>query len=178
MTRGWSALSTRLRLTPVLLIATLAVVAGFSMQTAHAAIEVTLNSRQYDGSTKNLGQMYLDGQGPYNLPYGTRVLAGFHRVRFIPPAGFYFVKWESSGVTTSNEESNPNDVTFPPGNDPTITAVYQRNGLPAYVGGVVLPTNNLTVLAPYLAMIGLVATAAVAAKKRRNWILGHCFLLR
>jgi len=36
------------------------------------------------------------------------------------------------------------------------------------VGGVVLPTNTLTILAPYLAMIGLVATAAIAVKKRRN----------
>jgi len=36
------------------------------------------------------------------------------------------------------------------------------------VGGVVLPTNTLAVLVPYLAVIGLVATATVAVKKRRN----------
>ena len=38
------------------------------------------------------------------------------------------------------------------------------------VGGVVLPTNSLTVLAPYLALVGLVATLpiAYAVKKRRN----------
>jgi hypothetical protein len=36
------------------------------------------------------------------------------------------------------------------------------------VGGVVLPTNSLAVLAPYLAMIGLVATAGVVVKKRRQ----------
>ena len=36
------------------------------------------------------------------------------------------------------------------------------------VGGVVLPTNSFLVLAPYLALIGLVATAGVAVKKRRS----------
>lgn len=37
------------------------------------------------------------------------------------------------------------------------------------VGGVVLPINGVAILAPYLALIGLVAaTAAVAMKKRRN----------
>ncbi|MFH0848828.1 MAG: hypothetical protein V1857_04945 [archaeon] len=38
-----------------------------------------------------------------------------------------------------------------------------------WVGGVITPTNTLTVLAPYLVMIGLVAVAAtVYATKRRN----------
>jgi len=39
------------------------------------------------------------------------------------------------------------------------------------VGGVIVPLNTLSVLAPYLAMIGLVAvatTAAIVVKKRRN----------
>jgi len=49
-----------------------------------------------------------------------------------------------------------------------ITAIYQKIGLRAYVGGVVMPTNIFMILAPYLAVIGLVATAAVAIKKRRN----------
>jgi hypothetical protein len=36
------------------------------------------------------------------------------------------------------------------------------------VGGFVQSTNNLPVLVPYLAVIGLVATAAIALKRRRN----------
>jgi hypothetical protein len=36
------------------------------------------------------------------------------------------------------------------------------------VGGVVLPTNTFVILAPYLAVIGLVATTAVAVRKRRQ----------
>jgi hypothetical protein len=35
------------------------------------------------------------------------------------------------------------------------------------VGGVVLPTNTFLVLTPYLTVIGLVATAAVAIKRKR-----------
>lgn len=35
------------------------------------------------------------------------------------------------------------------------------------VGGVVVPTNILTMLAPYLAVIGLVATAVMAFKRKR-----------
>jgi len=37
-----------------------------------------------------------------------------------------------------------------------------------YLGGVIQPTNPFTVLPSVLALIGLVATAAVAVKKRRN----------
>ena len=39
---------------------------------------------------------------------------------------------------------------------------------PSRVGGVLMPTNTLAVLVPYLTVIGLVATVAVAIKKRRN----------
>jgi hypothetical protein len=36
------------------------------------------------------------------------------------------------------------------------------------VRAIITAMNTLNVLAPYLALIGLVATAAVAVKKRRN----------
>ena len=36
------------------------------------------------------------------------------------------------------------------------------------VGGIIAPTNKFLTLAPYLTLIGLIATAAVAVKKRRN----------
>jgi len=38
----------------------------------------------------------------------------------------------------------------------------------APVDDVLVPTNTLTVLAPYSAVIGLVPPAAIAVKKRRN----------
>jgi hypothetical protein len=62
-----------------------------------------------------------------------------------------------------------------PGTDRWPNAGFQLIGARANqftdydsVGGVVLPTNTFMIFAPYLALIGLVATAAVAVKKRRN----------
>jgi len=177
-------LLTRVRLYPLLFIATLILIvtAGCSMRTANAAVEkdLALRSRQFNGATANLGQMYLDGQGPYNLPHNTRVLSGVHSVRFIPPVGFYCAAIEvatptdvyllfvfkSDPTSSGNLEGGGSwDMSE---DDPTVTAIYQKIGLPAYVGGVVLPTSSLTVFAPYLAVIGVVATVAVAVKKRRN----------
>jgi len=168
-------LLTRVRFAPVLLIATLTsiIVAGSSIRTAHAVIEVNLNSRQYDWSTENLGQMLLDGQGPYNLPYNTRVPGGTHIIRFNPPAGYYFVGWWSYQTQLMPSAVPIYELSEGSSADPTITAIYQKNGLPAYgisVGGVVVPVNKLAVLAPYLALIGLVGvvTAAVAVTRRRK----------
>ena len=163
----------RLRLSHLVLVATLIIVAGSSIRTAHATVDITLNSRQYNGASVNLGQMLLDGQGPYNLPYNTRVPAGNHKIRFIPPAGFYFVVWELDGVVRPFEHTELNLYGSAAGlghpDDPTVTAIYQKIGQSAYVGGVVLSTNTMTVLAPYLAVISLVATVGViAVKKRRN----------
>jgi len=169
----WFTLSTRVRFALVLLMVMLVVVAGFSMRTAKAAPQedVTLSSRQYDGSTSNLGQMYLDGQGPYNLPYNTRVSPGVHKIRFIPPAGFYWVMTEvklETGETIYLPSSGYEETAWPSTTDPTITAIYQKIGLPAYVGGVVLPTNAYAIFAPYLAVIGLIGTAVVSVKKRKS----------
>jgi hypothetical protein len=171
-------LSIRLRFLPFLLVATLIIVAGFSIPTAKAAPpekDLTLNSRQFNGDTINLGQMYLDGQGPYNLPYNTRVSVGTHRIRFIPPAGFYLLGWGTSpdklfaDLTEFAAEKDTEKLLEASKDDPTVTAIYQKIGQPAYVGGVVLPTNTCPILTPYLAMIGLIATtAAVVVKKRRN----------
>jgi hypothetical protein len=117
--------------------------------------------------------MLMDGQGPYNLPYNTRVPAGDHKIRFIPPPGFYFVAWEVDGVYRPFEHTELNLYGSAAGlghpDDPTVTAIYQKIGQSAYVGGVVMPTNTFMILMPYLALIGLVAaTATVAIKKRRS----------
>ncbi|MEE9459422.1 MAG: hypothetical protein V3V84_06660 [Candidatus Bathyarchaeia archaeon] len=54
------------------------------------------------------------------------------------------------------------------GSGPQGVAVYPV--IPAPVGGVVTPVNKLEILAPYLALAGLVAavTAALTIKKRRK----------
>jgi len=52
----------------------------------------------------------------------------------------------------------------------TVQQIAQQTTTTRAVGGVVVPTNTYMTLAPYLAVIGLVATTAgVAIKKRRNW---------
>lgn len=91
---------TRLRPALVLLIVTFVVLVGCSTHVVKATVEMdlTLNSRQFNRASVNLGQMLLDGQGPCNPPYNTRVLAGVHNVRFIAPAGFYVVEWDVDGV--------------------------------------------------------------------------------
>mgnify|MGYP006270229975 CR=1 FL=1 len=167
----WITLSIRLKLLPFLLVVTLIIVAGSSIRTAYANIEITLNSRQYDGATENLGQMLLDGQGPYNLPYGTRVPAGDHKILFIPPAGFYWAALDVDGYRCFWRGSPPlgrpeaEDFSLS-GDDPTITALYNRIGIS--VGGVVVPLNKLAVLSPYLALLGLVGAVTVAVALQRR----------
>lgn len=61
---GCFQLRSRLRLLPFLLAATLIIVAGSSMHVTRAAgaeKDLTLNSRQFNWDTVNLGQVYLDG---------------------------------------------------------------------------------------------------------------------
>jgi len=115
--------------------------------------------------------MYLDGQGPYKLPYNTRVLPGSHKIRFIPAASFYWVGLEvelATGEVIYLPSTGYEETVWITG-DPTITAIYQKIGLPVYVGGVVLSANTYAIFAPYLAVICLVATtAAIALKRRRN----------
>jgi len=94
-------LPSRLRLLLFLLVATLIIVRGSSIHAAKAdgqPVDLILNSRNFNGATVNLSQMFLDDQGSYKLPHSTRVLPGAHRIRFIPPAGFYCVRYEMEGV--------------------------------------------------------------------------------
>ena len=76
-----------------------------------------------------------------------------------------FVRWETSGGVTVNDPTQRITRISITG-DGTLTAVY--NCGPS-VGGVAAPVNPLITLAPYLAVIGLVAVAAtVTVKKRRK----------
>jgi len=52
--------------------------------------------------------------------------------------------------------------------DPYVEYAIGAGASSPSVGGVVLPTNTLTVLAPYFTLIGLVATAMVAVKRIRR----------
>jgi hypothetical protein len=130
----------------------------------------TFQSRQVNGATVNLGAITIDGAPSYTpLPAIAGWVPGSYSLTYIPAAGYYFVKWESSvpWITFSAPNVNPTTVTFPAAaGGGTITVVYQQVGLS--VGGVLLPTNTFMILAPCFVVIGLVATAAVAIKRRRN----------
>ncbi len=75
-----------------------------------------------------------------------------------------FFHWGSAGINNYPRGRLIIQGNFIAGDD----AAFRTYGSTS-VGGVVLPTNSLTVLAPYLAMIGLVAVAGtVYVTKRRR----------
>jgi len=162
----------RERLIAVLLAATLIAVAGCSLLAPKAnaqGFQITIQSRQVNGATVNLGMVSWAGGVPFVLPRTGGVGPGQVQIQYYPAAGYYFVKWESSTtqITFANINMNPTTVTLGTGAaDGIITAVYQQAGLS--VGGVILPANTYMTLVPYLVMIGLVATTAIAIRKRRN----------
>jgi len=126
-------------------------------------------SRQLFGGSENLGLMQLEWIFPQPLPWSPNIAAGTYNLKYLPAAGYFFVRWETiaPAVTFSDPGANPTQVKFAAGAvGGTIVAVYQQTGLS--VGGVLMPTNTSMVLAPYLAAIGLIATtAAIALKKRK-----------
>jgi len=86
-------------------------------------------------------------------------------IEYIPDAGYFFHRWETEGaISVPSPNSNPTSMTVV--SQGVLRAVYGRT--PPSVGGVIMTTNTFTALTPYLTVIGLVATAAVAVKKRRD----------
>jgi len=107
------------------------------------SMEVVVNTYQYGGppkTTYTLTATLLDGG---NVDIALYAMVGTAATERAPDTGFLRITSLSAGA--------PNRFTD-----------YES------VGGVVMPTNTFMALAPYLAMIGLFATAAVAVKKRRN----------
>ena len=178
----------KFRLVSVLLVAALMVVAGSAVLTpkANAAngFMVGFQSKEEGGGSTNLGIISFSGTLRFSLPRAPSLVGGSGVVEYFPAPGYEFVRWESAGLLViavtvggrAGAAAPATPITF---DDPksarttakiegdgVIIAVYQRGR--GYVGGVVLPTNTFMTLAPYLAVVGLVATTAVAIKKRRN----------
>jgi hypothetical protein len=160
----------KFRLVSVFLVAMLMVVAGCSMLVRKASANGAQNnvngdSRQDSGATLNLGSMTVAGFQK-NLPNAWALVgSGSWSLAYTPAPGYYFVKWQVVGPIVI-ADPNAQSTTFTLTGDGTITAIYSNR--PPSVGGVAVPTNTFMILAPYLAMIGLIATAAIAIKKRRN----------
>jgi len=163
----------RVRLVAVLLAAMLIAVAGCSLlapkANANGRVKLTLTSRHETLSfCINLGKIDFRAMPAtvYSLPATVDAPFGEARATFIPPDGCEFVRWEITGEGNKLAEPNSVSTRVDIMSTGTLTAIY-RGGC-CGVGGVVLPTNTYMTLAPYLAVIGLVAAAAVAVKRRRN----------
>ena len=139
---------------------------SISAPTTNAAGFIKFRSKHMNSVSSNIGMIMLDGK-PFPLPIDLNVgNVQEHPISFIlSVAGCEFVMWEvEGGVTVRDPRAQTTMLTA--GGDGTLTAVYK--GICGPVGGAVLPTNTYITLAPYLALIGLIVTAAVAVKKRRN----------
>ena len=156
----------RVRLVAVLLVATLIVLAGCSMLTPKAnAIICNLLSKDAGTYSRNLGKIRI-GDNVFSLPNSFLHPDGYSLEYFLPSTECSFVRWETSGGVTVNDPTQ-RITRINIAGDGTLTAVYSCGRL---VGGVVTSVNPLMALAPYFALIGLVATLpiAYAVKKRRN----------
>ena len=149
------------------------VVAGCSIlapkANANGPVKLMLTSRHESVSgCINLGKIDWTGiDTVYSLPV-TVDASPFviYGATFIPPDGCAFVRWEITGAGNKLEDPNSVKTRVDIRSAGTLTAIY-RGGC-CSVGGVVVPANTYLTLAPYLALIGLIVTAAVAAKKCRN----------
>ena len=156
----------------ILLLATLVLVGAYPMLTpkANALVFYTFQSKHFNGVNANFGQIQMDGAPKYNLPATAPWLPGIYSLTYYPAAN-YFVKWLSStpAITFGNPTSASTMVSIAPdAGEGTITAIYQQLGSGSSVGGVIVPTNTLAALAPYLALIGLVTTAGIAVAVKRK----------
>jgi hypothetical protein len=139
-------------------------------QKVNATVNVGFYSKQDNLATVNLGTVTI---GPpvsntYLLDVGVGLQLQNYAITYNPAAGYFFLRWETSGqVSVSNTNTQTTTLTVTAGDiNNKVQAIYTLS--PRLVGGVIVPTNTLTVLAPYLAMIGLVTVAAtVYVTKRR-----------
>jgi hypothetical protein len=106
------------------------------------ATEVVLGSLLYGGAPKITHSFEVSLIEGGNVAIAVYAMLGTPATDRAPDTGFYQITSLSAGA-------------------PNRFSDYEN------VGGIVLPINGLAVLAPYLAVIGLVATAAVAFKRKR-----------
>lgn len=163
----------KLRLASILLVATLIVVAGclmlVSKVNAQGGFKISLVSQHVAGTSSNLGTIVFNGV-PYTLPNSVSGTATYP-ITYNPVPGTYFVRWEFTdlgGGPPTSYIKDPNSATTEVHVDSNLILRAIYGGTAASVGGVLLPTNAFMTLVPYLVAIGLVATAVVAVKKRRN----------
>jgi hypothetical protein len=156
----------------LLLLAALVLVGFFSMLTPEANaqdVPVHLRSIQDNDASHNCGHITINGLGFLSLPTTVYGPPGTTSLRYWPTAQCIFVRWESTGpITFTNSLARQTNVNIQ--GEGTITAIYAAPAVAPAVGGIVQSTNTLAILAPYLTLIGVVATASAAyvMKRRRK----------
>ncbi|MEM2960882.1 MAG: hypothetical protein QXU67_04695, partial [Candidatus Bathyarchaeia archaeon] len=84
---------------------------------------LSMNSREFSGSSFNLGRIELD-QTTYNLPYIVNITSGTYPIRYIPENSSYtFLYWDSNGEISVENSMSANTTLTVFGNG-SLTAVY------------------------------------------------------
>jgi hypothetical protein len=135
---------------------------------AKAVTSIDLESRESNVASVNKGTITLAGK-TYSLPSGLfEAPSGSFQITYNPASGFRFVRWETEGglsFDNSNSQTTTVNLQQETG-EVTIIAVYE---FATPVGGVVLPTSKLEIVAPFAALAGLiVAVSTVVVVKRRR----------
>ena len=103
----------------------------------------------------------------YQLPNSVVFLDDQHyEIMCNPPAGCSFVRWEVAGGNIIVRDPKAQTAMVRVDSAGNLRAVYSAGC--CRVGGVIAPTNALITIAPYLALISLVATTGVAATVKRK----------
>jgi len=159
------------RAVSVLLVAILIALVGCSISAfrtdAQTTYRVLLRAKHQDLLCFDIGTIVVESR-PYVVPTTLAVDPAQNRLRItaVLVPGCDFVMWELEGPLVVRSTKELDTLLTVNGDGGTLRLVYKGTCC-RYVGGVV-PTNSYMALAPYLAVIGLIATAAVAVRKRRD----------
>jgi len=100
-------------------------IAAVYRSTVNPAATVGLSSRALDGSSSNFGSITFNSTA-YTLANTTGYVPfGDYAIQFDPPAGMYFVRWESDGVIPFSSSDNP--TTLRVSGSGNLVAVYSSN---------------------------------------------------
>jgi len=152
-----------------MVLACLLAVPFVSISKAQQGPTIALESRHESDANSNLGTITFDST-TYNLPTSFESTYENHPITYNPPPGYSFVRWEivATGIPPSYVgDPNARNTYIHLDSSTTLRAVYTGSG-PSYVGGEFITVNKLAVLAPYLALLGVIgAVFSVYAARRR-----------
>jgi hypothetical protein len=127
---------------------------------------VDLGSLEENAATSNLGIINLWSSN-YSLPQSNAPFSSPSTATYYPAPGYKFVRWEGYDLSIGDPYSQSTTIEALGQNAPVLTAIYQSEA--TAVGGISIPINKLELIAPYLALAGLIAAVStVYVIKRRK----------